>query len=233
MSRQPDVISHWHKVYENFATSPLDFYTMVEQEIIRWKIPEVEFSRVVWREGGILTGKRTYLRVTRGPINFDICAAPYGTGFFFSYWVTSPPKRLKVLLYLLGVCMLFLSMLGAGLYAFDGKDAGAGLGFLFAVATLFGLAFAVRSGKIGDEEAVFAIPILGRIYGTIFKPVTWFAIDTMTMFQEAVAHCLFEVIDTVTTPRGIRELSEFERRPMVPPGSLRKERPPLPFSGGT
>lgn len=232
MRKQPDVISHWHKVYENFATSPLDFYTMVEQEIVRWKIPEVEFSRVVWREGGILTGKRTYLRVTRGPINFDICAAPYGTGFFFSYWVTSPPKRLKAFLYLVGVVSLATVLGGGTWYGLDGSCAGTGLGIILFLSVFIGLAFAVREGKIGDEEAVFAIPLLGRIYGTIFKPVTWFAIDTMTMFQEAVAHCLFEVIDTVTTPRGIRELSEFERRPMVPPGSMRKERPPLPFSSG-
>jgi len=231
MRKQPDVISHWHKVYENFATSPLDFYTMVEQEIIRWKIPEVEFSRVVWKEGGVFTAKRTYLRVSRGPVNFDICAAPYGTGFFFSYWVTSPPKRLKAILYLVGVFLLSMFIVGATLALFDGRDAGGWIGIVLALSLLIGLAFAVRSGKLGDEEAVFAMPVLGFLYGRIFQPVTWFKIDTTTMFQESVAHALFEVIDTVTTARGIRELSEFERRPMVPLAG-RKLRSAVPLPGG-
>jgi len=42
---------------------------------------------VEFHEGGALSAKREYLRVLRREHIFDICAAPYGNGFFISWWL--------------------------------------------------------------------------------------------------------------------------------------------------
>ena len=40
----------------------------------------------------IASAKREYLRMQRGKYAFDICAAPFGNGFFVSWWFTSTTK---------------------------------------------------------------------------------------------------------------------------------------------
>src|SRR5213593_4636311 len=87
MARAGLVVSHWHKPFEDFGTSSLEFYTAVEAAIRRREIPDTSTSRVDWREGGLASARREYLRVSRGRLSFDICAAPFGTGFFFSWWL--------------------------------------------------------------------------------------------------------------------------------------------------
>ena len=212
MDRSQEILSHWHKVYENFSTSSLAFYDMVEQEIERWRIPDVEFSRVEWKESGLLSSRRIYLRVTRGPLNFDICAAPYGTGYFFSCWVTATSKRLLALVYFV-VTAILAFFIPLGFWVLDGSGAGLLLGATVGWGSLIVLVLRVRTGRFGNEEAVTAMPLLGRLYTSILRPITYYEIDTAHMFQEAVRHAVFEVIETVTTAKGIRELSEFERQP--------------------
>jgi hypothetical protein len=71
--------------------SPKEFYSNVEAAVKECVVPGLEVSRVDWKEGGILTADREYLRVSRGRLIFDICAAPFGNGFFFSWWLTKSP----------------------------------------------------------------------------------------------------------------------------------------------
>lgn len=78
------VISHWHALVDGFSTSALDFYSSVEEAVRARAVPEATFSRVEFSEAGLGSAKRQYFRVGRGKVNFDICAAPYGNGFFFS-----------------------------------------------------------------------------------------------------------------------------------------------------
>src|SRR5262245_54135477 len=81
------VIAHWSTLIENFNVLSREFYAGVEKAIRERKVPDAEISRVDFSEGGVFTAKREYLRVTRGKHVFDICAAPFGTGYFFSSWL--------------------------------------------------------------------------------------------------------------------------------------------------
>src|SRR4249919_1296994 len=80
------IISHWFNTIENFQASPMQFYASVEEAIKRRQIPFSSTERVEWHEGGIFSAQREYLRITRNDHIFDICGAPYGTGFFVSWW---------------------------------------------------------------------------------------------------------------------------------------------------
>src|SRR5437899_9504599 len=81
------VISHWYNLVEGLQASPLEFYTAVEQAIARREVPAAKLSRVDWREGGVLSARREYLRVKRKHLLFDVCGAPFGRGFFVSWWL--------------------------------------------------------------------------------------------------------------------------------------------------
>src|SRR5438045_2521959 len=93
MSKPQNVISHWYQLIENFQASPLDFYRDLDLAITRRQVPDRTAFRIEFKEGGLLTANREYLRVIRGKHVFDICAAPFGTGFFFSWWLVELPSQ--------------------------------------------------------------------------------------------------------------------------------------------
>ena len=113
---KPQVEGHWHSLIDGFATSSLDFYELVKAGIARREIPDLKISQVEWKQSGLGSGKRVYLRVSREELNFDICAAPFGTGYFFSWWLARIPRVLLDLAFLLFVFMVsgFFAPISAG-----------------------------------------------------------------------------------------------------------------------
>src|SRR5262245_30612183 len=104
------VRAHWATSCDAFQTSSRDFYRSVDEAIRRREIPELHLSRVVYRESGALSAKREYLRVERRGLHFDICAAPFGTGFFFSWWQVAAPPRFGILFgFILTLVELFVA----------------------------------------------------------------------------------------------------------------------------
>jgi hypothetical protein len=155
MPKAPEeFVSHWNGMVEGLHISPLEFYGAVEQAIERWQIPDTRRERVDWREGGLLSAKREYLRVRRGEYVFDICAAPFGAGFFVSWWL----------------------------------------------------------GEF--KGCVTAFPFLNFLFRWLVKPKTYYAIDTAYMFKGAVHACVTNVLNEFTTAKGLRALSELDRKPV-------------------
>ena len=76
-----------HRFYfphNNFSAQ--DYYGMVKEALKEHAIPDLSFSEVEFRQKGLLSSKRMYLRVKKEQYLFDICAAPYGKDFFVSWW---------------------------------------------------------------------------------------------------------------------------------------------------
>jgi hypothetical protein len=227
--RKPQVEGHWHSLIEGFSTSSLDFYELVKAGMDRRKIPNLKIKSVSWKESGVGSGKRVYLRVSREGLNFDICAAPFGTGFFFSWWLARIPRILLDILFL--ILLLFVgnllwrsALLGQtqeGQNAIQTLVAGCSAmffsSFLF-LGLLFGLGLLVRHGNLGLEPTVLSMPITGFFYGLIFRPNTYFNEDTALMFRESVHNAVLEAIDQVTTAQGVRGLTEEARRITFQPG---------------
>ncbi len=82
-----------NKHKKDLKLSSQEFYKAVELEIIERQIPNVSLSRVTHSQSSIFAARREYLRVTRYEYIFDICAAPFGTGFFFSWWLGQRNKN--------------------------------------------------------------------------------------------------------------------------------------------
>ncbi len=222
--RKPQVEGHWHSLIEGFATSSLDFYELVKAGIAKRQIPDLKISTVEWKESGLGSGKRVYLRVSREHLNFDICAAPFGTGFFFSWWLA----RISRTLLDAGFILLALMMGGALVRIFGNPENGESSpmfsgfsGFTVFLGLLFALGALVRYGDVGLEPTVLSMPVTGFFYGLIFRPVTYFNEDTAIMFRESVHHAVLEAIDQVTTAQGVRGLSEEARKIIFEPRGKR------------
>jgi len=99
-------IGHWSQLIENLQATPQDFYRCVEESVERRHLPDSKRNRVQWREGGLISAKREYLRVKRKGELFDICGAPFGNGFFVSWWHAENRSTFRAL-------MLSLPIVGA------------------------------------------------------------------------------------------------------------------------
>ena len=205
--KNPEVISHWHLLMENFETSGMEFYAAVEEALKERSIPDIELSRVEWHEGGLATAGREYLRVQRSRLAFDVCAAPFGKGFFFSWWLARIPQKYGLLflgLILLGSVIVYSILVQA-------------LGFVLATIAmpiLIGvLGILIRDGKIQAEEAILEIPLVGWVYERLFSPSTYYRLDTAMMFQESVRNAVMQVVGELRNEKGLRALSEAEAKP--------------------
>ena len=207
------VLSHWSTLLEGFSVAPLDFYASVEQAMQQRQIPNISTSQVEWDETGPFSAKRVYLRVTRGHHVFDICAAPFGNGFFVSSWLAQGELvgglAAFVLLTLLVPVALFLSLKIFGLVFGS---------FVFFVVLPLGfwiVAQIMTARQPGWDDPLVAMPLLGRFYERFFRPDTYYSIDTALMFQKAVHNSVLDVIDQLTRQNGIRQLTEVERKPIL------------------
>ena len=88
MAATPDnVLAHWSALVEGLQASTKEFYADVEAAVGKRMISDAKIERVEYREGGAFSGFREYLRIRRQREVFDVCGAPFGNGFFFSWWL--------------------------------------------------------------------------------------------------------------------------------------------------
>lgn len=153
-----EVLSHWFNLIEGLQASPMEFYASVEAAVQKRQIADVRLSRVDWKEAGLFSAKREYLRVRWKEYLFDICGAPYGGGFFVSWWL--------------------------------GELEGCLAGFVKIFAAIPGLNWFIG----------------GRSY---------YQVDSSLMFQESIRLAVNDVVDQMTTAKGLRALTADERKPIL------------------
>lgn len=81
------VISHWNHRSDGIQQSSNAFYSEIERALGAHQLDHLKIERVNLSEGGIFSSKREYLQVHRGEHVFHVCAAPFGNGFFISWWL--------------------------------------------------------------------------------------------------------------------------------------------------
>lgn len=84
MASQTQMLSEWHHFVGGLAQPSEQFYADVEASVERREIPGLEFRRVEFKEGGMFSAKRQYLRVKRDDLYFDIFGGTFAKGFFIS-----------------------------------------------------------------------------------------------------------------------------------------------------
>jgi hypothetical protein len=211
MASSVEVISHWHHSLEDFNTSALDFYRAVEETLKTKEAPAVTTSRVDWHESSVFSAKREYLRISYGRFSFDLCAAPFGKDFFFSWWLVKRGPDMAMMFGCLGVIavpiVLLISIQIAGFVA------GIIL-FLVLLAAGFGwVVNAARSGIGMVEDTILAIPVLGALYNRFLKPVTYYSTDSRMIFEESVHRIVLDHVATLLTVSKLPPLSAAEAKP--------------------
>ncbi len=163
MPRGGVVVSNWHTLIDDFNTSGLDFYEAIEAAVNLREVPDVGFERVTFKEGGLASAKRAYLRIERKNVAFDLCGAQYGNSFFFSWWLSRLGPA-HPFLYLLG--FLAAVFVAPWILAFPFRNSCSYILVLpmMFVAVIGGLAFLARKEVFCREEEILMIPILGWIY---------------------------------------------------------------------
>ncbi len=189
-------------ILEDYSISTDDFYRAIEEELAAKEIPDLTITRELFAEGGLLSSKREYLRMRRESYVFDICAAPFGTSFFFSTRFAVIPvllyiwQLILVLLLLAGVAAVYWSLLGVVW--------GATM-FLLNVMALFVLLRNLAALKLNRlDDFLIQVPVFGIVYETFFRPETYYRIDTRTMYIETVKRIVERKIDEVTGSQGIQ-----------------------------
>jgi hypothetical protein len=86
-------ISSWAQAVPNLQGTTSEFYQQVAAAVEAREVPGVSMRTVLFLEGGIQTDKREYLRIERGSLVYDLCAAPFGGTFFVSSWLAQKPSK--------------------------------------------------------------------------------------------------------------------------------------------
>jgi len=232
LSPLEDVLSHWCKLIENFNTDSEGFYTAVDAALERRKIHDALTRHIQWSEGGILSPNREYFRIEGSGFAIDICAAPFGTGFFFSSWLSRKRPQwvsMWMLLFLLAtwgisraIAVPIFGMFQSSQQfdmtnlilqaALENPFTIAGLSIL---ALMFMVSFIARGGYREPEEVMLLIPVVGWVYERWFAPITFYRLDTAAMFRATVHNAVLEVIDDLTTQKGLRALAPEDRKPLL------------------
>jgi hypothetical protein len=207
------IISHWHQSFEGLQESPKEIYKSIEAAVAKRELPETSTSSVNYYEGGPLSAQREYLRVSRRDLVFDICAAHFGKGMFVSWWLSEDrsTKGIGILILILFIALVLLSIF---INQF-GFFAGLFLESLVLCVLFFIVSWNVRKGTIKIEDTLLEVPVIGAIYDRLFHPVTYYKTDTALMFQESVRKAVNEVLDGITTAKGLKALTEDERKPIL------------------
>jgi len=206
-----EVSNHWIVSAHGFSLSPLEFYETVERELAALKISELEISRQEYAEGGLLSDKRIYLRVRRERLVFLVCAAPFGTHYFFSCRFMHTPATLK--LWHVLVAGLFLAVI-LGFERFLGMNLTiiALLGLIPAIGLRFRHALAMGLANI--DSALLKIPVAGPIYEQFFRKNTYYRQDTRLMYLDTIPTVIQGLVDEYTGANGVRLIRNQEAAPI-------------------
>lgn len=208
-----EVIEHWYSLVpqQNFSTA--DFYYVVEKQIGVQKIPGLWFSRVELHEGEILSDKREYLRMKRERVTFDVCAAPIGVNYFFSYRFYAPDPKFGVvdivaLIICLGFPWWIFNAIKSPYVAFT----------LTSLCALGLVGLILKDGV--DKVSIIEMPVIGALYARFFYRDTYYRQDMRIAYCSIVSAIVKAEVERLTAAKGVKLLREHTYSPLL--GALYK-----------
>jgi hypothetical protein len=212
-SKKDEVLNHWIAFADNFSYPPQEFYAAIEEELEFRHVPGLKKAMIEYAEGGLLSGNRTYLRMMRERLAFDMCASPFGTGYFFSCRTVFSPAVVKlwhllVLILSFGVMYNLLQALLGSIYAGI-----AILALLAAIAQVFRNAVALNLSDL--DASLLSIPVLGPVYERWFRVDTYFRQDTRLIYLETIPKVVEHIASEVTAAKGVKLVRQYQVAPVL------------------
>ena len=197
------VLDQWYVLFDNFETPSSEFYAAIEHDLTTRELTGLEISRIEYTEGGVLSAQRQYLRMRRERLVFDVCAAPFGTTWFFSCRFAEIPA----VIYLWEVLVLLIAL--AGVVLFYASLFGWTLGpVLFGASLLAMLLLMHNTVALGMQDvdaALLQIPIIGGFYEIFIRKETYYREDTR--------HAYVTIVNSIVRAR-IDELGAAIKKPV-------------------
>jgi hypothetical protein len=217
--KQPIDPKHWYVVLPDFAAITSEFYDAIEYDLKAREITGMEISRIEYAEGGMFSAKREYLRMRRERLVFDVCAAPCGTSWFFSYRFGEIPLEIhlwEVLVLLIGL---------TGIVWFYTSLFGIILGLILFAASLLSLLLIMRNtvslGMQDLDAALLQVPIVGAFYQRFLrKDDTYYRQDTRLAYRDIVDDIIRARINEVGAAGGVKLVEFKDATPPSHPGML-------------
>lgn len=211
--KKGEILNHWIAFVEGFNYSPSEFYAAVEKELTALKVPSMDMTRVEFAEGGPFSDKRVYLRMIRERLIFDACAAPFGTGYFFSCRSVYIPAVVRLW------HVIVLGLLFFGIYVLLAKW----LGMVFAGIALAGLLLAIAQvfrntialGLSDLDAALIKTPVIGPIYERWFRKETYFRTDTRLLYLDTIPKIIKRLAEDTTAAKGVKLQRQYEQAPIL------------------
>ena len=211
--KKADVIEHWYSLIPGFTTSTKDFYAAVEKELKDRQVPGLEIFYVDFAEGGVLSNKREYLRMTRERLVFDVCAAPFGTASFFSCRFAEIPTAIKLWQLLVVLLAAFMTV------NYTIKYLGLILGGIVLLAGFMFLIYLLRNaaaiGLKNLDATLIKSPVFGPIYENWFRKETYYRHDTRLMYLDTVNAVVKAKVEETTGAKGIKLIRYQENCPIL------------------
>jgi hypothetical protein len=211
--KEAEVLNHWYALLPRFSISAQDFYTAVEQELADCQVPGMTIERVEFAEGGLLSAKREYLRLTRERLVFDVGAAPFGTAYFFSCRFGELPLIVPIWTILILVTLLYL--LTRVSWQLFGLLNGTFLLIMAAVTAVWLLRNAVALGLKDLDAALLRFPLTSAIYQVCFRRETYYRQDTRLMYCDLIDRIVKARVEEVTAAEGVRLIRYHEHSPLM------------------
>lgn len=223
-SKQNDdnVLNHWISFADGFAMSTHEFYAALERELQARKVPGLAIAREEIAEGGLMSYRREYLRLTRERLIFYICAAPFGTRFYFSCRTVYVPPVVTVIHAFIVFLILFGIFVGLNQiinFVFSGI-----IVLFLVLATILAFRNVVALGLKDMDAMLLKIPAIGTIYERFFRKETYYRHDTRLMFLDTIPFVVQELAERFTGTKGIKLVRQYMRAPIL--GDLYKMLPP-------
>ncbi|MBU6399315.1 MAG: hypothetical protein KGS61_03270, partial [Verrucomicrobia bacterium] len=212
-AKRNKLLSYWCRLFESLSYSPQDLYTSVLANLSLRDVPALETTGVKYRQSGLFSPERLYLQLRRERLVFEICGAPFGTGFFVSSRLFDRHREPTLLDYL--VIFAVLSFMGA----FTGFQYGwtwsliETTGMIALAWSLMRLGVALPVDSV--DRVLSDLPCIGPVYDLLFHPDTYYRQDLNHCYREAVHNALMQAIDGIVNEKGLKPLSGEERRPTL------------------
>ncbi len=205
--KKPEVYEYKHRFIDGMEGATEEFYQGIEGELKKREVPSMEISREEYSEGGFGSSKRIYLRMRRERLVFDVCSAPFGKGWFYSYRFAEIPACLMIWELLLAFALL------AGLVFSYILLFGALWGAVIIGSTLLGIGVLLHNSRslsfFGLDDFLMRLPVFGIVYEVVLRKETYYLEDTRIMYMTLVRDMIEAHVKEAVDEKG------FEQKPFV------------------
>lgn len=209
-----NILLKYHpELIEKTNYSAKEFYALVLKNVAERQIPDNAMEHIMIRQGGPGTARRLYLQLRRSRMFIEICAMPFGTGFFVAERVFERRPHGPLLALVIGLLVV------GGISTMVWQN----FGFLAGVLTFAGIIAAIWSvmrmaaANMAQalDQALGDLPLIGDFYESIFHPDTYYRQDTDAAYREAVHKAFGEAVADIKGEKGIKARGGMDGAPVV------------------